>query len=148
MAPGYRTVGIAAARACGDKKGAAISLIHTGDENPISDYLLLVTALSNVHLETLEHEVKTSLKAFGLRCLHHSRPVSDRWRVLDYGGLVVHLMTEEAREFYSLEKLYPDSPRVKWAKNGSRKPTAWKRTARKHAIRRHPLKKRTHARSR
>lgn len=135
MAQAFKKAGVAAARACSDKKGGEISLIHTGPVSPVSDYLLIVTALSGAHLKALENEVRLSLKTFGLMCLHRARPDSQQWRVLDYGGIVIHLMTEESREFYALEKLYPDSPRVRWAKNSSkpRKASPRKKTnARSH----------------
>ena len=41
-------------------------------------------------------------------------PKSDSWRVIDFGGLVVHLMTAEAREFYALDKLYHSAPDTPW----------------------------------
>ncbi len=119
MARGFKAAGILAARACGEKKGGSITLIHAGTASPMADYLLLVTALSPIHLETLEYEVIKTLKADAIPCIHRSRPQSPRWRALDFGGLIVHLMTEQAREFYSLEKLYPDSPRVRLSANGS-----------------------------
>ena len=73
-----------------------------------------MTALSHTHFESLEDEVLKSVKNFGLDILHRARPKSDRWRVVDYGGLLIHLMTAEAREFYSLDKLHEDAPKIKW----------------------------------
>ncbi len=114
MARAFRTVSITAARALSDKKGDAVLLLDVAGLSPLTDFLLIVTALSAAHLSALEQEVKKTLKEFQLQCLHRARPASDQWRVLDFGGLIVHLMVEDARGFYALEKLYDDAPRVKW----------------------------------
>lgn len=116
MAAAFKNAGVFTARSLSDRKGEDISLIFAGASSPISDYFLLVTALSSPHLDSLEDETVKAMKVYGLHCLHRSRPRSQKWRVLDYGGVVIHLMTAEAREFYALEKLYPESPRVRWAK--------------------------------
>ncbi len=114
MARPFRPVSITAARALSDKKGDAVLLLDVAGLSPLTDFLLIVTALSPAHLEALEQEAKKTLKEFQLHCLHRARPASDQWRVLDFGGLIVHLMVEDARGFYALEKLYDDAPRVKW----------------------------------
>jgi len=59
----------------------------------------------------------------GLHCNHKSRPKSDHWRVLDFGSVIVHLMTEEARSFYSLERLNEHAHPIAWeaSRNGVKK---------------------------
>lgn len=114
MARTFRHVAAAAARAADDKKAEGITLLHVHKTSPITDYLLVVTGTSRPHLETLEHEIVKALMHFGLRPVHRARPQSDQWRVLDFGGLVVHVMTAEARELYQLEKLHRDAPEVDW----------------------------------
>ena len=110
----FKNPAISAARAADDKKGESISLLHPGPSHPLADYLVLVTALSRPHLESIEKEIKKVLGEMGLRCVHKSRPGNDSWRVLDFGGLLVHIMTAPARELYALEKIYRDAPKVKW----------------------------------
>ena len=65
--------------------------------------------------------VTDAVKEFNLRCLH--RAGSDQWRVLDFGGFLVHLMTEQTRAFYSLDKLYIGAPRVRWQTRTLKTPT-------------------------
>lgn len=114
MGPGFKKAAVAAARAAWDKKAEAVLLLNVKDSSPLADYLLLATALSPAHMESLEQEIKKAMKIFRLACLHQARPQSDNWRVLDFGGLIIHLLSEEARLFYSLEKLHPQAPRVHW----------------------------------
>lgn len=105
---------VLAAQAASSKKGEDILLLRPGKKSPLADYWLFVTATSRPHLEALEWEIKKSLKEGGLDCLHRAKPASDHWRALDFGGLMVHIMTAETRSFYALEKLYADSPVVDW----------------------------------
>lgn len=114
MARSFKTLSLVAARAADDKKGEDIHLLHVAKRSPITDYMLLVTATSRPHLESLEFEIERALEEKGAACLHKAKPKSASWRVLDFGGLLVHLMTAESRSFYALDKLYHDSPRVRW----------------------------------
>lgn len=114
MARAFKLVAVAAARAAWDKKAEDVLLLHVSKTSPVTDYLLLATALSPSHMESVEVEIRKVLKDYGIVCLHKARPASDNWRVMDFGGLLVHVMAAEARLFYALERLYPDAPRVKW----------------------------------
>ncbi|GAA6734904.1 ribosome silencing factor [Thermus oshimai] len=75
------------------------------------DYFVLATATSTPHLQALERHLVEKLEEEHLR----PRPTegqSPRWVVLDYGEVVVHLMTREAREFYDLEGFWADAARL------------------------------------
>lgn len=115
MARAFKNVAVAAARAADDKKGDNIALLHVSKTSPLADYLLIVTATSRPHLETLEHEIEKSVvEQFGVQVFREARPKGDSWRIIDFGGLIVHLMTDEARQFYQLEKLHHGAPPVHW----------------------------------
>jgi ribosome-associated protein len=119
MGKGFRYVAAATARALSDKKAEEVTLLHVSQVSPITDYMLLATATSRPHLEALEVELDKAAKDFGLKPLHRARPRSESWRVVDYGGVIVHLMTEEARRLYALEKIYPDARQVNWDKESA-----------------------------
>ncbi len=114
MGRGFRFVAVAVARALADKKAEDVLLLHVTRTSPITDYLLIASATSKPHLEALEVELDKAAKEYHLAPLHRARPQSPTWRVVDYGGVVVHLMTPETRQLYALEKIYPDARRVKW----------------------------------
>jgi len=120
MARAFKSVVLALARAADDKKGEEVSVLNVGKTSPVTDFLLIVTANSRPHLESLESGIEDEADALKLRCLRRSRPASDHWRVLDYCGILVHIMTEQSREFYGLEKLYHEAPRVDWKAKGSK----------------------------
>jgi len=114
MARAFKAVALRLARAAADTKGEDVSLLNVSKTSPVTDYMLIVTANSRPHLEALEREIDKEADAMGVDCLRRSKPASDHWRVLDFGGLLVHLMTADSREFYALEKLYHEAPRIKW----------------------------------
>ncbi|MBI3551324.1 MAG: ribosome silencing factor [Elusimicrobia bacterium] len=117
MARAFRTVALALARAASDKKGEAIAVLSVAKTSPVTDYMVIVTANSSPHLEALEHEIERAAGELKARCLRRSKPQSAQWRVLDYGGILVHLMTAASRDFYGLEKLYHGAPRLSWEKS-------------------------------
>jgi ribosome-associated protein len=114
MALGFRPIAFLAARAADQKKGDGILLLDVKKMTGLTDYVLLINVLSPAHLESIEQTIDELMKTTGVRLLHWEGSDSALWRVLDYGGLIVHLMHETAREFYQLDKLYHNAPRLKW----------------------------------
>lgn len=110
----FKSAAIAAARAVEDKKAEQILLLDVRKTSPLSDYLVIATALSRPHLEALEHKVAEDLHKIGLNVHRRNKPQTDRWRVLDYGGLIVHLMVENARKLYALERLHDGAKELSW----------------------------------
>lgn len=114
MARTFKTLAVSTARAVDDKKAEDVVLLDVRKTSSLVDYIIIATALSRPHLEALEHHVEKGLEHEGLHPHHRSRPRSDSWRVLDFGGIMVHLMTAEARELYDLEKLNDDAKEIAW----------------------------------
>ena len=80
----------------------------------LCDYLLIMSANSQVHLRTLGDAVEESLKNEELVPSHREGTHSGQWTVLDYGGVLIHVFHHEARNFYSMERLWPDARKVRW----------------------------------
>ncbi|MBI4060301.1 MAG: ribosome silencing factor [Elusimicrobia bacterium] len=114
MPKAFKTVAVAAARAMNDNKAADVLLLDVRKTSPLSDYMIIATALSRPHLESLEDKLSEAIAKSGLRVHRRNRPQSDLWRVLDFGGLIVHLMVEEARELYALERLHDGAKELAW----------------------------------
>jgi ribosome-associated protein len=80
----------------------------------VADYFVIVTGQNRAHVRAMLNELHIRLKAAG----ETHRPVEGAemgwWVVLDYGDVIVHVLQREAREFYDLENLYADSPRIDW----------------------------------
>lgn len=112
---------MAAATAACDKKGSKISLLNLGrSQAGLSDYLLLMNANSHVHMKTLRDSVLESLEGLGLTPLHFDGRNSSSWTALDYGGLMVHIFLDDARDFYALERLWPEAKKIPFKRGHSR----------------------------
>ena len=78
----------------------------------ITDYFLICHGTSNVHIRALGQAVVEALKESGVKPLGVEGRQAARWVLLDYGDVIVHIFAEEEREFYSLERLWGDAPRM------------------------------------
>ncbi len=78
----------------------------------ITDYFLICHGTSNVHIRGLADAVLEALKGEKLRHYGTEGHREARWILIDYGDLIVHIFAEDQREFYDLERLWSDAPRV------------------------------------
>ena len=99
-------------KALDEKKGMDIKLLRIGDVSSLADYFLICTGTSNTHVKTLCDYAEYTLEQLGEPMLGREGHRGNAWELLDYGSLVVHVFTEEAREFYSLERLWADAEQV------------------------------------
>jgi len=123
-----KDIAIKAARILEDKKGENISLYDLGGQSSLCDYVIIATATSAPHLNALEEDVSIKLKEDGFYKLNRDGSGSQIWRVSDYGGLMLHLMTAEARTYYALDKMF-DFAKIITAAVKAKKPA--KKTAKK-----------------
>ena len=101
----------AAVKALDDKLGENICLIATEKVTVVSDYFVIVNGNSNTHVKALADEVEYALSQQGVEASHIEGRATG-WILLDYGCVVVHVFTPEAREYYNLEKLWADGEAV------------------------------------
>jgi ribosome-associated protein len=91
-----------------DYKGEDVTVIDVSKLNSWTDYFIIVTINSSTHWKGLYKQVKDYVKANDLEIHVPNRktPDGDDWNLIDVGNIVVHLMSQEARDFYDLEKLW------------------------------------------
>ncbi len=106
----------AAARAADDKKARDVKLFDVRRSSTFADYFVLATVDSGPQASAVAKEIDLQVRALsGGRALRFDGGDRAAWRVLDFGGLVVHLMTEPVRTFYGLERLWELARVVPWA---------------------------------
>jgi ribosome-associated protein len=103
-----------AADALDDKKGMDIALLDVGDLLSITEVFVIVTGGSRPHVRTLAESVTEKLKEHGRRPLRSEGATEGEWVLLDFGDFVVHVFQEQPRDFYGLERLWGDAPRLAW----------------------------------
>lgn len=95
-----------------DKKGNQVKVLHVEDKTSIADYFVLCTGNSGTHVKALAGEVEFKTEQRELSPDNIEGRGNNTWIVLDYGNVVVHIFSREARDFYNLDKLYDDAPVV------------------------------------
>ena len=104
-----------AARAADDKLGRDTVVIEVGDILAITDFFVISGGGTARQVRAIADEVEEQLTL-----LNGPKPVrvegrdDYRWVLMDFGAFVVHLLDEEARAFYDLERLWSDCPRLEW----------------------------------
>lgn len=97
-----------------DKKGAVPVVLNVRRFSSVTDYFLIVTAGSppqmKAILDTIEDEFR---EKYDIRPLHREGGASAKWVVLDYGVLIVHVLSPEARQFFALENIWTDARKIK-----------------------------------
>lgn len=78
------------------------------DISAIADYFVIATGTSSTHVKALADEVEAQLDEAGISVSHVEGYRSNSWILLDYVDVVVHVFSDEAREYYDLERLWQD----------------------------------------
>ena len=107
-----REVALAVTKALDDKKGQNIKLLKIDRVSNLADYFLICTGTSNTHVKTLCDYAEYTLEQLGEPMLGREGHRGNSWELLDFGSIVVHVFTEEARKFYDLERLWADAEQV------------------------------------
>ena len=107
----YEIAGYAVS-ALDNKKAQDIKLLRTTDVTVLADYFVICTASSTTQIKTLSDEVERVLKEKGEDPLRREGYRSGGWVLIDFGCVIVHLFLQEARDFYTLERLWGDAESV------------------------------------
>jgi ribosome-associated protein len=88
------------------KKARDIKLLSVEKQTVIADYFVICTGTSTTQVKSLADEVEFRLEQQGVSASHVEGKRGDGWILLDYAGVIVHIFSRDARDFYKLEKLY------------------------------------------
>ncbi len=99
-------------RALDSKKGQDILLLETDGLTTLSDYFVLCTGTSAPQLKALADAAERSMKENDILPHHVEGHRGGTWILQDYGDVVLHLFSPEAREFYDLDRLWQDAKKV------------------------------------
>ena len=98
-----------AAKALNDKKAKDVKVLKTEAQTVIADYFVICNGTSSTHIKALVDEVDKQLSEAGEPPIRREGLRSDIWVLMDFGSVIVHVFTDEARKFYNLERLWSDS---------------------------------------
>ena len=95
-----------------DHRGGDVVVMDMRTLNFWTDFFIIATVTSSTHSSGMEKHIKDFVRENGLEIFHRSRKpeIDDEWCLLDLGGIVIHLMTNKARSFFELERLWSAAP--------------------------------------
>ncbi len=99
-----------------DYRGRETVILDLTGLTPIVDFFVITTGTSQRQMHALADEVNRLLKADGQTPLGREGLPNSNWILQDYGDIVLHLFTEEARALYDLEHLWADAVLIDWKK--------------------------------
>lgn len=124
--PSAVEVALTAAQAAADKLARDIVVLDVSEQLVITDCFVICSAPNERQVAAIVNEVDGRLREQGAKALRREGEREARWVLLDFVDVVVHVLHTEEREFYSLERLWKDCPRIPFtdADEGSRESTA------------------------
>lgn len=105
----------ALAKIIAEHKGQNVVVMDLRPLNTWTDFFIISTVSSSTHQQGLQRHIKEFAQMEQIDILRRQRkaPAEDEWNLIDMGTIVVHLMTQKARSFYDLERLWSEAP-VLW----------------------------------
>ena len=132
-----------------NKKAEDIVLLDLRGLSPVTDFFVICTASSNPQMRAVRDEIVEQMREeHGQKPLFHEGAYESQWLIVNYPNVMVHILSVEKREFYSLEELWGDAPQVPFETNAppppkkqAAKKSAAKKAGAKKAAKKAPAKK-------
>ena len=106
-----------AAHVATENKGRDVLVLDMRGITPLYDFFVLVTGASRRQIHTIIEEIDDAMHERGDRRLSVEGYESSKWVVEDYGDVVVHVFDDPTRQYYAIEELWADAPRVDWQRH-------------------------------
>lgn len=109
-----KDVAVYCAAAADDKRARDIVLLDLAGVSIVADYFLICSGSSATQVKAVADAVIEKMETEGISLLRREGHHEGKWILLDYGGVVVHIFQEEIRNYYDLERLWGDAPKVNY----------------------------------
>ena len=109
-----RQVALACARACEEKKAVEILVMNVSKQTFMTEYFVICTARHPRQARAIADSARRAAEDLGQRELGREGVREGAWVLTDYGDVVLHIFSEEMREFYELESIWADARKLDW----------------------------------
>ena len=92
-----------------DKKASEIEILDVSKQTSLGDYFIIASCQSSVQVRACVDEVEEKMLEAGFPAKHKEGYRGGSWILIDYGDIIVHVMQQEARDFYSIERLWDEA---------------------------------------
>ena len=113
-----KTLACVIARALDEKLGKNITILNISNVSSLADYFVIVTGDSTPQVKALMNNTRDRIKELFSRLpVRMENDAKNRWNLLDYGDVVVHILHKDERETYAIEKFWNNAfsiPEAGW----------------------------------
>jgi ribosome-associated protein len=102
------------AQVADEAKATDIVILDVRGLSNVADFFVIFTGTSQTHLRAIGKRLEEHLEPEGICAERIDGFRATNWIVFDFGSVIAHAMLEEARQFYDLERLWGDAPRLSW----------------------------------
>jgi ribosome-associated protein len=103
---------INAVQAAIEKNALEPVLLEVGESSSYTDFILILSGRSMRQVEAIAEQIRQAMKSLGEDPVGVEGERGGHWMLLDYGDVVIHVFYHPMREYYDLEGLWSDAPRV------------------------------------
>lgn len=96
-------------KALEDKKATDIEIMDVAEQTSLADYFVIASCQSGVQVRACVDEIEEKLDEKDIRVKHKEGYQGGSWILMDYGDVIVHIMQQETREFYDIERLWDNA---------------------------------------
>jgi len=109
---GTRERALECARAALEKKAENLKILDLTKISGFTDYFVICSGMSDRQVQAIASSVEQHLEGMGAELMNFEGLSDGRWVLMDFGDVVVHVFQDALREYYDLENLWADAPRV------------------------------------
>ncbi|KXG43149.1 ribosome silencing factor [Tepidibacillus decaturensis] len=117
MALSVKEIAELAAQTASNKKAKDVVILDIRGLSVIADYFVICSGNSETQVQAVANEIKDKMHEVGVLVKGSEGMDQARWILIDLGDVVVHIFHKEEREFYHLERLWGDAPRIEFEEN-------------------------------
>lgn len=107
------------AQRCLEKKAENVVVLDLEDKSSVADFFVICSGFSDRQVAAIADFVYDEGEKAGAKVYSHEGIKEGRWALIDFGTVIVHVFQDQLRDFYSLESLWRDAPRIRLHEDGS-----------------------------
>lgn len=100
-----------------ERKAIEPVLFNIGEMSSFADYFLIAGGNSSRQVQSISRHLEKKMREIGFKPYGIEGELEGQWILIDYGDLIIHIFYQPVREFYDLEGLWLEAPRIEIEKN-------------------------------
>ncbi len=109
-----KEIAITCAKIADEKKALDIVILDVDKISSITDYFVICSAINDRQLHAIADEIDKQMKKISVMKYGMEGYREAKWVLIDYGDFIVHIFDKEMRNYYDLELLWGDAPKIEW----------------------------------